>query len=45
VNKVKEKNVKRAEYCRWFRDVITDNGEGILAVTFFTDEAWFHLSG
>jgi hypothetical protein len=28
-------NVKRAEYCRWFRDVITANGEDIRDVTFF----------
>jgi hypothetical protein len=27
------------------RDVLTANGEDILDVTFFTDEAWFHLSG
>lgn len=27
-----------------FRDVITANGEDILGVLFFTDEAWFHLS-
>jgi hypothetical protein len=36
---------KRVEYCRWFRDVITANGEDILDVRFFTDEAWFRLSG
>jgi hypothetical protein len=36
---------KSGEYCRWFRDVITANGEDILDVTFFTDGACFHLSG
>jgi hypothetical protein len=38
-------NVKRADYCRWFRDIITASGEDILDFTFFTDEAWFHLLG
>jgi hypothetical protein len=38
-------NVKRAEYCRCFRDVITTNGDDALGVTFFTEQAWFHLSG
>jgi hypothetical protein len=45
VHESKEKdNVKRVEYCQWFRDLITANGADILDVTFFTDEAWFHLS-
>jgi hypothetical protein len=37
-------NVKRVEYCRWFRDVIAANGGDILEVTFFASEALFHLS-
>jgi hypothetical protein len=37
-------NVTRAEYFLWFRDVITANGDDILDVTFFTDEALFHFS-
>jgi hypothetical protein len=28
------------EYCRWFRDVITANGEDILDIIFFIDEAF-----
>ena len=36
---------KRMEYCEWFNNFIAANGEDILDVTFFTDEAWFHLSG
>jgi hypothetical protein len=45
VHELKEMdNVKRVKYCRWFRDVITAKREDILDVTFFTDEAWFHLS-
>jgi hypothetical protein len=38
-------SVKGAEYCLWFRDVITANGGDILDATFFTDEALFHFSG
>jgi hypothetical protein len=37
--------VKRAEYCRRFRDGITANGEDMLHVTSLTDETCFHLSG
>lgn len=32
----------RIQYCQWFLDVMNDD---ILDNTFFTDEAWFHLSG
>jgi hypothetical protein len=32
-------------YCRWFQQFIANNNEDILDVTFFTDEAWFHLNG
>jgi hypothetical protein len=46
VDELKERDsVTRVEYCRWFRDIITASGEDILDVTFFTDEAWFHLLG
>jgi hypothetical protein len=33
-----------AEYCRWFRDVITANGEDIPAVIFCTNEVKVKLS-
>jgi hypothetical protein len=45
VHELKERDVKHVEYCRWFRGVITANGEDIMDVTFFIVEAWFHLSG
>jgi hypothetical protein len=32
-------------YCEWFTNFIQTETIGILDVTFFTDEAWFHLSG
>ena len=35
---------KRVIFCRWFQQFIDMNGENILNDTFFTDEAWFHLS-
>ncbi len=34
---------KRVQYCRWFRQLIGD--DDVLNRTFFSDEAWFHLSG
>jgi hypothetical protein len=34
---------KRENFCKWFLNFI-ENDE-ILDITFFTDEAWFHLSG
>jgi hypothetical protein len=34
--------VKRVEYCRWFRDVITANGENTVEVIFLIDEELFH---
>ena len=36
---------KRVIFCRWFQQFIDMNGENILNDTFFTDEAWFYLSG
>ncbi|KAG1653194.1 R3H domain-containing protein 2 [Nymphon striatum] len=36
---------RRMEYCEWFNNFIAYNREDILDVTFFTDGAWFHLSG
>ena len=36
---------KRLCYCRWFNRFIKENMADVLDVTFFTDEAWFHLSG
>ncbi|KAJ4426822.1 hypothetical protein ANN_26621, partial [Periplaneta americana] len=35
---------KRLNYCRWFQTFIVQN-PAILSITWFTDEAWFHLSG
>jgi len=35
---------KRVRFCLWIKDFLTQN-PGILDVTVFTDEAWFHLSG
>jgi hypothetical protein len=35
---------KRVNYCRWFKNPIRGN-IGVLHQVFFTDEAWFHLSG
>jgi hypothetical protein len=36
---------KRIRYCKWFTNFIQMKTVDILDVTFFTDEAWFHLSG
>jgi hypothetical protein len=38
-------SAKRVAYCKWFLDFLDREGEDILDVTFFTDEAYFHLSG
>jgi len=35
---------KRFNYCRWFKNLIRGN-IGVSDQVFFTDEAWFHLSG
>nr|XP_015833260.1 PREDICTED: uncharacterized protein LOC107397488 [Tribolium castaneum] len=35
---------RRLQYCQWFLDNIANNNE-LLEKTFFTDEAWIHLSG
>jgi len=35
---------KSVQFCLWIKDFLTQN-PGILDVTFFTDEARFHLSG
>jgi hypothetical protein len=32
-------------YCEWFKSFIQTNTVDILDITFFADEAWFHLSG
>ena len=32
------------QFCVWFQNFINQN-PGILDLTWFTDEAWFHLSG
>ena len=36
---------KRVLFCRWFENFILEKGENILNHTFFSDEAWLHLSG
>lgn len=36
---------KRLLYCRWFRTFVDTNNIVQLDRVFFTDEAWFHLSG
>ena len=36
---------KRLLYCRWFNRFIEKNKADVLDTTFFSDEAWFHLSG
>jgi hypothetical protein len=36
---------KRIHYCEWFTNFIQTKTVDNLDVTFFTDEAWFHLSG
>jgi len=38
-------SAKRVAYCKWFLDFLDLEGEDILDVTFFTDEAYFHVSG
>lgn len=37
-------NEKRRHYCQWLRKFIRNN-VAVLDKTFFSDEAWFHLSG
>jgi hypothetical protein len=45
VHELKEKaSIKCVEYCEWFSDINTANGEDILGIIFFTDDVWFHLS-
>jgi hypothetical protein len=36
---------KRIHHCEWFTNFIQMKTVDILDVTFFTDEAWFHLFG
>jgi hypothetical protein len=38
-------SAKRVAYCKWFLDLLDREGKDILDVTFFTDEAYFHLPG
>jgi len=38
-------SAKQVAYCKWFLEFIDREGEDILNITFFTDEAYFHLSG
>ena len=41
---IPEDYAKRVNYCRWFKNQIHGNN-GVLDQVFFTDKAWFHLSG
>jgi hypothetical protein len=44
VQKLKQQDYnKRTTYCRWFQ-TFNDENPGILDCTWFSDEAWFHLS-
>jgi hypothetical protein len=38
-------SAKRVAYYKWFLDFLDREGEDILDVTLFTDEAYFHMSG
>jgi hypothetical protein len=45
VHQLKERgHQSRVDYCTWCQNFLVEEGEEILDVTFFTDEAWFHLS-
>jgi hypothetical protein len=45
VHELKEQDViKGVEYCQWFKGIVTANGEDVLDVTLFTDEALVYLS-
>ena len=45
VHELKEPDkIKRVRYCNWLLHVV-ERDPDILKVTWFTDEAWFHLSG
>jgi hypothetical protein len=45
VHQLKERDHQSCvDYCFWFQNFHVEEGEEILDVTFFTDEAWFHLS-
>jgi hypothetical protein len=35
---------KRVAYCQWFQNMFGECDE-LLDITWYTDEAWFHLSG
>jgi hypothetical protein len=36
---------ERIRYCEWFTNSIQTKTVDILGITFFTDEAWFHILG
>jgi hypothetical protein len=38
-------NAKRLQYCDWFHTFLQQKGEDVLEITFYTEEAWFRLSG
>ena len=45
IHELKEPDqVKRVAYCRWFQTLLKEN-PGILDYTWFSDQAWFLLSG
>ncbi|RZC38791.1 hypothetical protein BDFB_014600, partial [Asbolus verrucosus] len=39
-----KKGSGRPKFCQWFMENL-DNNDVVLEKTFFSDEAWFHLSG
>ena len=45
VQEVKSQDSRaRINFCRWFNNFKADNEDGIIGKSFFTDEAWSHLS-
>lgn len=36
---------KRVRYCRWLLNFVNENGQDVFDRVYFSDEAWFHLSG
>ena len=46
VHQIKETDYRRrVRYCEWLETHVTNEGDDILDNTFWSDDAWFHLSG
>ena len=46
VHELKEPDYeKRSFFCNWFKTLIEKNGDDLMDKIFFSDEAWFNLSG